>query len=196
MSYGVSIDPLSAAAGYFGQKETNEANKRIAEMTNAANLANAREQMRFQERMSNTAFQRQKADLRAAGLNPLLALPGGASSPSGASATAQAPSFDSPLKAIASSAKEGREFKLAATRAAAEIELMDAQTKKTKVDAVVASKGIPEADLKNKIYQNVLPYIDKTLKGAESGARAIDNFVNRDEPSHNKSIRVHPGGLR
>lgn len=83
------MDPLLVGLGSLGGSLVTGAwNAYNASATNEFNAQQAQLNRDFQERMSSTAYQRGMADMRAAGLNPILAYQkGGASAPSGSSAS-------------------------------------------------------------------------------------------------------------
>lgn len=100
---------VGGALSLLGNKKANEANADINSANNAFNAEEAQKDREFQahqadvtrnyqERLSNTQYQRATSDMQAAGLNPMLAYTqGGAGTPSGATPSGAKASAASPI---------------------------------------------------------------------------------------------------
>lgn len=140
---------IGAAGSLFSGKSANKAAKQAA-----------REQMAFQERMSNTAHQREVADLRAAGLNPILSANTGASTPGGASYTPEPVDIVGGAERGMSSALEAANKSATNKAIKAQVEASKASAKASNAAAVqtdaITRKLLPEqiAETKSRVHQN------------------------------------------
>lgn len=154
-----------SALSYFGQRSSNISNERMS-----------RRQMEFQERMSSTAYQRAKADMLAAGINPILAYTqGGASSPGGASSTSQNPASGLPdgLSKAASSAID-------VLKANTELKNLQAQNKVLESQAVLNQTSARKVNADAKLSENAEPkssLISRPFRVANQIADTVQHTV-------------------
>lgn len=175
--------------GAVSASAQNKQNVQAQKDANKTNIALAREQMAFQEKMSNSAYQRGMEDMKKAGLNPMLAFSqGGASQPSGA--LAQVNPVESKIadlnNASAMSAVQlasvGTQMKQQESLA----DLQTAQANKTKVETKLASKDLPTAEAKSKVMEKATSYGEALLKKL---MKAIDTSSKPTHDYNDKNYR-------
>lgn len=205
LAFGGSL--IGGLLQMHGQNLTNQTNQNIAAQTTAANMAEAarnrefqanqsraamafedqqaRAQMAFQERMSSTAIRRQMEDMRAAGINPLMAAgSNGASSPAGASGSSSSASGDSgnavsatmqnslgSFGSMVSSALEAATLVGGLEKQQAEIGLINAQKKKTGTDETLSRKELEKKSFFERTWKFLNSLGDKANQAQKSSAK-------------------------
>lgn len=153
---GIGGSLLGGLFNFDSQRSTNDANLRIN-----------REQMSFQERMSDTAHQREVADLKAAGLNPVLSAGGsGASTPSGAGSTLQAPQIQMPnivdaIGTMAGIQQNQQRVDIEKANSASQIAKNLSETELTRMRKILAQKGLIRAEVEGQGFKWLKEFLEK-----------------------------------
>lgn len=184
----------SAIFDYFGQRSANNLNRNIAREANVFSAQQLDKQMSFQERMSNTSWQRGVQDMKSAGINPMLAFSqGGASSPSGGSVTGQtgapmqnthnASAALSRYYDIMNAIETNKQIKSQTRLNDYSAKAVQANARKTNADAKISENNATKSD----VITTPWKVVDSVIKNPKASAKALTNSIRDKTTYHGKS---------
>lgn len=160
-----------SAISAWSQERTNAANASSATTSMIHSSEEAEKNRTWQKEMSDTAMQRQVADYKKAGINPLLGLGQGATTPGGATGSGAQSQSSSPLEGLSTSVKEAILLHQAMEKQKAEISNIEASTKKTKADEQAVKAGIGKTAAESNMYQNLLAPFEKIFGSQKTDSK-------------------------
>lgn len=184
----------SSALGMIGAGISGAMSSRATKRLINAQKEMMREQMAFQERMSSTAHQREVADLREAGLNPVLSANNGASSPQGAMANITSDPAQAGLESAMAFKTMLAQNKLADSQAVASLASASNAKSDTRIKDYTVENLLP-AEKANAEANNarILADIRNANKTTDAIVRNYDSATRRNNAESSSIMSSLPG---